>query len=125
MEAACLTDEDVFQPEIQKALRLASIVKEFHEVIVSRTAIVLDLNLKMQALERTSVALRELRCAWQIQAGLVQRFPEYHDYAQGKGIARIAEEILDKLLQMFLLQEMAESRKRIAETMGHLVQGRN
>ena len=48
-QAAALTDEEVFQPEIQRALLLGSIVKEFHEVVLARTARVLEMGAASEA----------------------------------------------------------------------------
>ena len=117
-----LTDEEVFQPEIQKALLFGSIVKEFHDIVLSRTVYVLDVKVDCEVGDATFVALKELCCVWQIQSHLVEAFSEYQDYAKARGITRLVESLLDKLLEILL--SPASSRKSgipTASAVGHLI----
>ena len=115
---AALTDEEVFQPEIQRALLFGSIAKDFHDIVLSRTVHVLD----VKAGDARFVALKELCCVWQIQSHLVEAFSEYQDYAKARGITRLVESLLDKLLEM-LLSPASSSKSGIvtAEAVGHLI----
>ena len=119
---ATLTDEEVFQPEIQRALLFGSIVKEFHDIVLSRTVHVLDVKVDCEIGDAMFVALKELCCVWQIQSHLVEAFPEYQDYAKARGTTRLVESLLDKLLEM-LLSPASSCKSGIvtAEAVGHLI----
>jgi len=55
----------------------------------------LDANQSLSSL--TFEDLLELRFAWRTQVELVFKFKEYSDYAQTKGVTRMAEELFSAL----------------------------
>ncbi len=75
-----ITDEEAFQPRLMKALTLTSIVKDFHEVLVTQTRKALAINLSNRS------SWSELRCAWKTQRVLVETFKEYREYSISKGV---------------------------------------
>ena len=119
---ATLTDEEVFQPDIQRALLFGSIVKDFHEIVLSRTVYVLDVKVDSEVGDAMFVALKELCCVWQIQSHLVEAFSEYQDYTKARGITRLVESLLDRLLEV--VHSSTSSPKSgivIANAVGHLI----
>ena len=113
-----LTEEEAFQPEMMKALSLTTIVKEFHEILMTCTAGMLNPDVKEEA--RTKL-LEELECVWKTERNLIQRFPEYFDYAQSKGIARIIEDLLNVLLSKLSMDVIAVHYQNIFATVGYLL----
>ncbi len=123
---APLTDEEAFQPRFMKALTLTSIVKEFHEILISRTARILDhKDLKQGSPSNTnsaSLQWEELMHAWKTQASLMHRFPEYRQYAHSKGIPRIVEELFAFLVtQVATLPAADIVRAFVLPTFGYLL----
>ena len=97
LEHVVLTDEEAFQPKFMKALTLTSVVKEFHEILISRTAKILDLKGR-EVGETDRLQWEELMHVWRIQVVLIDRFADYQEYAQSKGIPRIVEELFGFLV---------------------------
>ena len=119
---ATLTDDEVFQPEIQRALLFGSIVKEFHDIVLSRTVYVLDAKADCEVGDVMFVALKELCRVWHIQSHLVEASSEYQDHAKARGITRLVESLLDKLLEVLLSPSASvKSGLVTAEAIGHLI----
>ncbi len=123
-----LTDEEAFQPKFIKALTLTSIVKVFHQILVSKTAKVLDLKAGSNgeaALSKLSdLDWEELVHVWKTQAVLVQRYSEYQDYAGSKGISRIVEDLFSYLSAQMAFADLNEKMvgNFLLPTLGFLLQ---
>ena len=105
-----------------KALTLTSIVKDFHEILLSRTAKILDLKAGATTTIVNYLQWEELKHVWHTQAYLMRRFSEYREYAQSKGIPRIVEELMGFVLSKNSALPEDLSRTYLLPTVGCLLQ---
>ncbi len=117
-----LTDEEAFQPKFMKALTLTSIVKEFHEILISKTARILDLKSGGKVERVGELQWEELMHVWKTQSVLVRQYGEYQEYAQSKGIPRIVEELFACLADQLPTLEAALTGTFLVPTLGYLLQ---
>lgn len=72
-------------------------MKTFHEALISHTAAALDLT-EDSAISAALRILHGLERGWRVHAELIRTFPEYRDFALGKGVTRMGEELFGKML---------------------------
>lgn len=118
-----LTDEEVFQPGLAKAVGFFSDMRNFHHIITACSAKVLE---KRESTgERPANAkpvknphFKELAHVWHIQANLIDSFVAYQDYVLMRGLVRTLEDLLQCILSLMLVPKLEDQRDHLIASLG-------
>ncbi|XP_059093315.1 uncharacterized protein LOC131888470 [Tigriopus californicus] len=122
-----LTDEEVFQPGLAKAVGFFSDMRNFHHIITACSAKVLEkrestgerpANASKPSKPMKNPHFKELAHVWHIQANLIDSFVAYQDYVLMRGLVRTLEDLMQCLLDLLMIPKLEDQRDYLIAGLG-------